>query len=153
MPIYEIPHSKLIDFGLKTLLLDVDGTILDKNSSKIPNNVKDWINKSKIFFKVSLVSNNSSKKRISKIANELGLNYKYNACKPFKKKTNEIMSKCNDNNENIAIIGDRILTDIIVGNRCNIKTILVNRINKKGLPIKRDLTIFIEKIISFFIFI
>jgi len=37
--------------------------------------------------------------------------------------------------ENIAIIGDRIFTDIIVGNRCNIKTILVKRLNRDGLPI------------------
>jgi len=53
--------------------------------------------------------------------------------------------------KNIAIIGDRIFTDIIVGNRCNIKTILVKRLNKDGLPIKFNLTLTIEKLISYFI--
>ena len=50
--------------------------------------------------------------------------------------------------ENIAIIGDRIFTEIIVGNRCNIKTILVKRLNRNGLPIKFNLTLTIEKLIS-----
>ena len=49
--------------------------------------------------------------------------------------------------KNIAIIGDRIFTDIIVGNRCNIKTILVKRLNRDGLPIKFNLTLTIEKLI------
>ena len=53
--------------------------------------------------------------------------------------------------KNIAIIGDRIFTDIIVGNRCNIKTILVKRLKRDGLPIKFNLTLTIEKIISNFI--
>ena len=53
--------------------------------------------------------------------------------------------------KNIAIIGDRIFTDIIVGNRCNIKTILVRRLNRYGLPIKFNLTLKIEKLISHFI--
>jgi len=53
--------------------------------------------------------------------------------------------------KNIAIIGDRIFTDILVGNRCNIKTILVKRLGKNGLPIKLNLTLFIEKLITFFI--
>jgi len=53
--------------------------------------------------------------------------------------------------KNIAIIGDRIFTDIIVGNRCDVKTILVKRLNKDGLPIKFNLTLIIEKLISNFI--
>ena len=53
--------------------------------------------------------------------------------------------------KNIAIIGDRIFTDIIVGNRCNIKTILVKRLKRDGLPIEFNLTLTIEKLISLFI--
>ena len=40
----------------------------------------------------------------------------------------------NEDLKNIAIIGDRIFTDIIVGNRCNIQTILVKRLSRNGLP-------------------
>ena len=57
----------------------------------------------------------------------------------------------NEDSKNIAIIGDRIFTDVIVGNRCNIQTILVKRLSKNGLPIKMNLTLILEKMISNFL--
>ena len=57
----------------------------------------------------------------------------------------------NEDLKNIAIIGDRIFTDIIVGNRCNIQTILVKRLSKNGLPIELNLTLILEKMISNFL--
>jgi len=102
-------------------------------------------------FSLYLISNKPSKKRIAKIAKELNLRYKYNASKPRKKVTLSAIKEIGIKPENIAIIGDRIFTDIIVGNRCNIKTILVKRLNRDGLPIKFNLTLTIEKLISHFI--
>ena len=102
-------------------------------------------------FSIYLISNNPSKKRIAKIAKELNLRYKYNASKPRKKELSHAINEVNYELKNIAIIGDRIFTDIIVGNRCDIKTILVKRLNRDGLPIKFNLTLKIEKLISHFI--
>ena len=62
-----------------------------------------------------------------------------------------VISEMNEDSKNIAIIGDRIFTDIIVGNRCNIQTILVKRLSKNGLPIKMNLTLILEKMISNFL--
>ena len=105
----------------------------------------------KKIFSLYLISNNPSKKRIAKIAKELALRYKYNASKPRKKVTLCAIKEIGGEPQNIASIGDRIFTDIIVGNRCNIKTILVKRLNKDGLPIKFNITLTIEKLISHFI--
>ena len=99
-----------------------------------------------------MISNNPSEKRISCIGNELGLAYKHKALKPSKTHTLKIIKKLNKDKENIAIVGDRILTDIIVGNRCNIHTILVKKLNQHGLPIKINMILLIERLISFFIF-
>ena len=63
----------------------------------------------------------------------------------------DVISEINEESKNIAIIGDRIFTDIIVGNRCNIQTILVKRLSKNGLPIKMNLTLILEKLISNFL--
>ena len=63
----------------------------------------------------------------------------------------DVISEMNMDSKKIAIIGDRILTDIIVGNRCNIQTILVQRLSKNGLPIKLNLTLILEKMISIFL--
>ena len=123
LPIYGISQSELQKKGIHCLLLDVDGTLVNRKSTKIPKAVKNWISESKKIFSLYLISNNPSKKRIEKIANELNLRYKYNASKPMKKVTLHVIKEVNYEVKNIAIIGDRIFTDIIVGNRCDIKTI------------------------------
>ena len=151
LPIYAISQSDLQKKEIHSLLLDVDGTLINRNSNMIPKDVKSWIRESKEIFSLYLISNNPSKKRISKIAKELNLKYKYNASKPRKKLTLSAIKEIGSEPKNIAIIGDRIFTDIIVGNRCNIKTILVKRLKKDGLPIKFNLTLSIEKLISHFI--
>jgi len=79
------------------------------------------------------------------------LKYKYNASKPRKKVTLDAIKELSFESKKIAIIGYSIFTDIIVGNRCNIKTILVKRLKRDGLPIKFNLTLTIEKLISHFI--
>ena len=151
LPIYMISQSELQKKGINSLLLDVDGTLVNRKSKMIPKAVKNWIIESKKLFSLYLVSNNPSKKRIAKIARELNLRYKYNASKPRKKVTLSVIKEMGSEPKNIAIIGDRIFTDIIVGNRCDIKTILVKRLNRDGLPIKFNLTLKIEKLISHFI--
>ncbi len=151
LPIYEISHLKLQNEGIKSLLIDVDGTLISRQSNMIPLNVKNWIKESKKFFSLYLISNNPSNERIRKIAKELEIRYKSNALKPRKKITLDVISEINEESRNIAIIGDRILTDIIVGNRCNIQTILVKRLNKNGLPVKLNLILILEKMISIFL--
>ena len=151
LPIYNISQSELQKKGINSLLLDVDGTLVNRKSNMIPKAVKNWIIESKKLFSLYLISNNPSKKRISKIAKELNLKYEYNASKQRKKVTSSAIKEIGIKPENIAIIGDRIFTDIIVGNRCDIKTILVKRLNRDGLPIKFNLTLTIEKLISHFI--
>jgi len=151
LPIYKISQSELQKKGINSLLLDVDGTLINRKSNIIPKSVKNWIVESKKQFCLYLISNNPSKKRIAKIAKELNLRYKYNASKPRKKVTLHAINEIGREPKNMAIIGDRIFTDIIVGNRCNIKTILVKRLNREGLPIKFNLTLTIEKLISRFI--
>ena len=151
LPIYDLSFSKLQKEGVNCLLIDVDGTLINRKSSRIPKAVKDWISESKKFFSLYLISNNPSEKRISKIAKDLDIRYKFNALKPRKKVTLDVINEIKCELKNTAIIGDRIFTDIIVGNRCKIKTILVKRLGKDGLPIKLNLTLLIEKLITFFI--
>ena len=136
LPLYKISQIELQKKGICSLLLDVDGTLVNRKSNMIPKAVKNWIRESKKLFSLYLISNNPSKKRIAKIAKELNLKYKCNASKPRKKVTLSAIKEIDRESKNIAIIGDRIFTDILVGNRCNIKTILVKRLKRDGLPIK-----------------
>ena len=151
LPIYMISHSKLQKEGINCLFIDVDGTLINRKSTTLSKEVKNWIIESKKLFSLYLISNNPSKGRIGKIGKELKIRYKFNALKPRINSTLDAINEVKTDKENIAIIGDRIFTDIIVGNRCNIKTILVKRLDKKGLPIRFNLTLILEKFISFFL--
>ena len=94
LPIYNISQSELQKKGINSLLLDVDGTLVNRKSNMIPKAVKNWIIESKKLFSLYLISNNPSKIRIAKIAKELNLRYKYNASKP-RKKSNFVCNKRN----------------------------------------------------------
>ena len=63
LPIYNISQSELKKKGINSLLLDVDGTLVNRKSNKIPKAVKNWIIESKKLFSLYLISNNPSKKK------------------------------------------------------------------------------------------
>ena len=50
LPIYEISQSELQKQGINSLLLDVDGTLVNRKSNMIPQAVKNWIIESKKLF-------------------------------------------------------------------------------------------------------
>ena len=47
LPIYAISQSELQKKGINCLLLDVDGTLINRKSCIIPKTVKNWIIESK----------------------------------------------------------------------------------------------------------
>ena len=132
--IINITHSKIYSKGIRFLLLDVDGTLLPREESKVHINVKSWVKEAKKYFKVHLISNNPSHKRIKNIAEQLDLTYTYKANKPSRKKIKEYINDKDADIQEVAIIGDRIFTDIFAGNRLGIYTILVKPIKSNGEP-------------------
>ena len=66
------------------------------------------------------------------IADQLDLTYTFRANKPSRKKLEEYIVNSKAKPGEIAIIGDRIFTDIIAGNRLGLYTILVKTIKANG---------------------
>ncbi|WP_269623023.1 YqeG family HAD IIIA-type phosphatase [Prochlorococcus marinus] len=130
--IRKISYNEIKDKGIKLLLLDVDGTLLPRNEIKVHHSVYQWIQEAKRNFKIHLISNNPSKRRIQSIAKQLNVTFTYKAIKPRKKAIVKSIQPFNFYNKEIAIIGDRIFTDILVGNRLGIYTILVKPIDSNG---------------------
>tara|TARA_B100000965_G_scaffold114078_1_gene94197 strand:- start:2373 stop:2684 length:312 start_codon:yes stop_codon:yes gene_type:complete len=99
-----------------------------------------------------LFSNNPSKKRINLIAKELELEFTFSGGKPSKRKLKKVLDKIPYATNEIAIIGDRVFTDIIVGNRLGMFTILVDSVNCHGKKIEKNklqsIERFLAKIIS-----
>ncbi|KGG12374.1 MULTISPECIES: YqeG family HAD IIIA-type phosphatase [Prochlorococcus] len=150
-----LSHIKKDDLksrGIKGLLIDVDGTVIAGNYNKVDDCIITWIEVMKKDLKLFLISNNPSKERISNIAKQLHLDYIHSALKPRRKSILSAINALDLDPSNIAIVGDRILTDVLGGNRLGIYTILVKPIGKNGFIDKesnlQNVEIILSKIIS-----
>jgi len=128
--IYDIDYKKLNSIGIKCLLFDLDNTIITNDMKKPSKKIIDLIEKLKrMGFRVIIFSN-AKKKKIQ----------------PFKKKFNKVIKEYRFAENEIALIGDQLLTDILGGNRVGIYTILVERISSKESILIKSKRI-IEKIL------
>ena len=129
----EIEYNDLEKNNIKAIILDVDNTLIDYYK-KMLDGVDIWCNNLKQKgIKFCILSNSNKKEKIENVAKKLEIPYINFAKKPFKsgfKKASEILKVPN---ENIAVVGDQIFTDIIGANRCKMFSILVEPIEKKDI--------------------
>ena len=129
LKIQNLPLKYLLNQNIKALILDVDDTLLSRKEVILNESVKEWVIEAKKYLKIHLLSNNIYKKRISNIAKELNLSFTFAAGKPRKRNVLSALDYLQCDNKNIAMIGDRIFTDILAGNRIGLYTVLVKPIN------------------------
>ena len=113
------------DRQLKGLVLDVDETIVPVGQQHLAPDVELWIKEIQMVVPVSLVSNNVGRERIRAIAENIGVPFVASAGKPSRKKLRKAAEEMNLPFEAIAMVGDRLFTDVLAGNRVGLFTILV----------------------------
>ncbi|WP_081930458.1 YqeG family HAD IIIA-type phosphatase [Prochlorococcus sp. MIT 0801] len=146
--ISKISINDLSSKNVKALILDVDGTLISGNKPVLSSNIRNWINTSKKYFYTYLFSNNPSRNRIKLIADELDLEFTYSGGKPSKRKLKKILDKIPYLSNEVAMIGDRVFTDILVGNRLGMYTILVDSVDDYGNKIEKNKFQSIERYIA-----
>ncbi|MDD3452870.1 MAG: YqeG family HAD IIIA-type phosphatase [Bacilli bacterium] len=125
--IYSIDYDKLQEQGVKCLLFDLDNTLISYSGKEVEENVKALIENLKAKFNVIIFSN-SPKIRLNNFKNEFDVECVACARKPFRKNFDRVLSKYKYSENEVAIIGDQLYTDILGGNRVGIMTILVSPI-------------------------
>lgn len=127
--IYTIDYKKLKRNGIKCLLFDLDNTIAPYKTIDPDTKVKELFARLESDFKVIIISNNS-KNRLRPFKEKLNVDCAYNSRKPFKKKYKKIIELYKFEVDEVACVGDQILTDILGANRMGFTSILVNRMAK-----------------------
>lgn len=119
--------------NIKALILDVDNTLLDFDL-KIVDGLKSWYeNLKNNDIKCIILSNSNKIEKIKMVADLLKVPYIKFATKPLKRGFKLAQKELQLPNENIAVVGDQIFTDVIGANRSNMYSILVKPLAEKDL--------------------
>ncbi len=138
----EISIELLEKNHIKGLILDVDNTLIDFDK-KMPDGVEEWAqNLKKVGIKLCILSNSNKVDKVKGVADKLEIPFLYFAKKPFKSGFKKAKAVLGIEAENIAVVGDQIMTDVIGANRSHMFSILVKPIEEKDYlltKIKRPL--------------
>ncbi|AKG21762.1 YqeG family HAD IIIA-type phosphatase [Calothrix sp. 336/3] len=150
--ILHLTREMIQQYNLKGLLLDVDETLVPIRVASASPELKKWVEEIRSCVDIWLVSNNLSENRIGGIARSLDLPYFLGAAKPSRRKLREAVQEMNLPVQQVAMVGDRLFTDVLAGNRLGMFTILVEPIIHPETPLYnhpiRNFEVWISEIIG-----
>jgi uncharacterized protein len=126
--VLDLTPEILTRYQIQGLVLDVDDTIVPIGSSHAQPELAQWIAEIRQIVPLWLVTNNPSQVRIGAIADSLSLPYFLGAAKPSRRKLRQAVEAMKIEPARVAMVGDRIFTDVLAGNRMGMFTILIEPI-------------------------
>ena len=134
----QLPLEPLLGRGIRVLLLDVDRTLLPGRDVQLPAPMQRWTEEASRLLHIHLISNNTSRRRIQAVADQLNVTYTSSASKPRRGAIRRVISSLPNSPAEIAMVGDRVFTDVLAGNRLGLYTVLVRPPRSDGTPCSHD---------------
>ena len=132
--VHAIDLDALRRAGIDGLLVDIDNTILPRDTNVITPEAARWAaNLKRRGFRVCLISNNWHE-RVYLLAGELGFDIVAKAVKPLPFAFRAALRRVGLRARQCAVIGDQLFTDILGGNLLGATTILVRPLSTSDLP-------------------
>jgi HAD superfamily phosphatase (TIGR01668 family) len=129
--ITDIPLDELKERGIRGLLFDLDNTITEWHKDEVPDSTRLWLlDLREQGFSACIVSNNHGQ-RVKKVAGQLGLPCLYSAAKPRRKCYRQAGGLLMLPPQQMAMVGDQLLTDVLGGNRAGLTTVFVKYIHPR----------------------
>ena len=135
--LFDIDFKEIKSLGVHAVLFDLDSTIMVSKSGVYSEKTKKWLENVKKDFKIGVVTNNNKKDYLKKVKEISDFPVYGNAKKPNPEILENAIKGFCVQKEQVAVVGDRPLTDILVGKKAHVKcTILVDSINaeNEGAP-------------------
>lgn len=148
--IFEIDPYQLKEKGIKGIITDLDNTLVAWDVALATEEVAMWFNDiQKAEINIIIISNNNED-RVSKFSAPLEMPYIHSARKPLRRSFNKAAEQMNLKPNEIAVVGDQLLTDVLGGNRGGFYTILVVPIVETDAPITKFNRFIERRILNYF---
>jgi len=132
--VHAIDLAALKDAGIDTVLIDLDNTLLPRDTNVVPSELSEWARElTDRGFKVCLVSNNWHE-RVKSVADELGFELVSKAVKPLPFAFLRALSKVGSQRKRAVMVGDQLFTDVLGGRLLGMRTVLVTPLSQTDLP-------------------
>lgn len=126
-------HKDLLDKGYVNVLLDMDNTVVSRETHDAPKDVREWIDAAKeAGVNICLLSNNWHTSPYE-WALELELPVVAKACKPLPHAFFIARDRMNARSKDTVVIGDQVSTDIVGAHALGMKAYLVSPLAEKDL--------------------
>ena len=122
----QITPAELRSRGITLLLCDLDFTLAPKSTRRPDAALRAWIGALHAAgVTVMIVSNNRSGRRVTEFCAELGIPYEGHAGKPGTRGLRAAMTRAGADAECTAMLGDKLLTDMLAANRAGTAALMV----------------------------
>ncbi|MCW3061260.1 MAG: YqeG family HAD IIIA-type phosphatase [Capsulimonas sp.] len=112
--------------GITAIITDLDNTLVPWRHYDIAPGVIEWLAKLEVEgIKICIASNTLHMERLQQLADTMGIPFVDRVRKPHTGGFLRSMQAMGSTQENTAVFGDQIFTDVLAGNRLGLKTILI----------------------------
>ncbi|NJL73543.1 MAG: YqeG family HAD IIIA-type phosphatase [Candidatus Competibacteraceae bacterium] len=132
--ITDIDIEELSRIGIKGLILDLDSTLVAPKSAQITEEAREWLDRARQRFQIAIASNNKNEAYLDLVRKDLAITIVGRAKKPSRQAFHRLLQDFGLTAGEVAVIGDRPLTDIWGGQRAGMKTILVDTLKTMVEP-------------------
>lgn len=119
--------------GIRLLLTDLDYTLAPKRVPEPDDDLRAWVRAlGDGGITLVILSNNRSPERVERYCAGLGVTYVGHAGKPARRGFLRAMAEKGETAAHTAMLGDKLLTDVLGANRCGMLALMVE---PKGGPV------------------
>lgn len=123
--VFDITPEKLHALGIKGIITDLDNTLIEWDRAQATEALTTWFTMMQEAGIQIIIASNNNEQRVQKFAEPLGIPYIYRAKKPLTKAFYDALIQLGMRPNEVAMLGDQLLTDIMGANRMKLYTILV----------------------------
>ena len=122
----DISPGVLAELGIRLLLCDLDYTLAPRSVATPDFVLRAWLKDCReAGIRVMILSNNRSPKRVDTFCSDLGITYVGHAGKPSRRGYQEAMALANVTPRETAMLGDKLLTDVLGAKRSGVMALMV----------------------------